>query len=412
MKTLDLNEAQNHYQAICDRGLNLDLTRGKPSASQLDLSNALLGLPGEQFVDDSGLDCRNYGGLDGLDSMKQLFADILGVAANNVTVGGNSSLTMMFEYLSWACLFGVPGGNGPWISEPGRKFLCVVPGYDRHFGITEHLGFELVSVDMGEGGPDMDRVEKLVAMDRSIKGIWCVPKYSNPTGTCYNDQTLQRLAGMQTAAPDFRIIWDNAYAEHHLTDNPPQLGNILEACEAAGHTNRVAEFSSTSKMTFPGAGIAAMASSEENTADYRSHLGVQSIGPDKINQLRHLRLIPDIGVLREHMKKHRAIVKPRFDMVNEVLDHELGDAGVARWTRPDGGYFISLDTAPGLAKRVIELAAQAGVALTSAGAPFPYGNDPDDCNIRIAPTFASLNDVRSATEALSACIILATAEQQ
>jgi DNA-binding transcriptional MocR family regulator len=399
-----------HYQSIKDSGLSLDLTRGKPSPEQLDLSNDLLTLPGLDYLDSSGVDSRNYGGLDGLPEMKKLFSDILEVEPGEVIVAGNSSLTLMASYLGWACLFGLPESDAPWSQENNRKFICPVPGYDRHFGITEHLGFELISVDMTDDGPDMDQVESIAASDASVKGIWCVPKYSNPTGACYSDETVYRLAVMKTAARDFRILWDNAYAEHHLTDSPPSLANILEQCRSAGNENRVLEFASTSKMTFPGAGVSALAAGSQNIAWCKKHIGAQSIGPDKINQLRHLQLIPDLIALRAHMEQHRQLVKPKFDRVIQVLEQQLGDSGIARWTNPKGGYFISLDVQSGSAERVIQLAAEAGVALTSAGAPFPYGNDPQDCNIRIAPTFASVEDVESATRALCACILLADSE--
>lgn len=406
------NNPALHYQSIKDSGLSLDLTRGKPSPEQLDLSNGLLTLPGLDYVDSSGVDSRNYGGLDGLPEMKKLFADILEVDPQEIIVGGNSSLTLMANCLSWACLFGFPESDAPWIQENNRKFICPVPGYDRHFGITEHLGFTLIGVDMTDDGPNMNQVESIVMSDSSVKGIWCVPKYSNPTGACYCDETVHRLAYMTTAAKDFRILWDNAYAEHHLTDNPPSLANILQECRSAGNENRVLEFASTSKMTFPGAGVSALAAGSQNIAWCKKHIGAQSIGPDKINQLRHLQLIPNVDALRIHMEQHRHLVKPKFDMVIQVLEQQLGDSGIAHWTNPKGGYFISLDVQPGSAKRVIQLAAEAGVALTSAGAPFPYGNDPQDCNIRIAPTFASLEEVESATRALCACILLANSERQ
>ena len=407
---INLSETKRQYQSICNANLSLDLTRGKPSSQQLDLSNALLNIEDRSAVDSLGTDTRNYGGLDGLAQMKQLFADILEVLPEQVIVGGNSSLSLMYDYLSRACLFGVPGGTEPWIQITDRKFICPVPGYDRHFGITEHLGFELVSVDMTDQGPDMDQVEDIVRKDPFVKGIWCVPKYSNPTGACYSDETVQRLASMTTAASDFRILWDNAYSEHHLTDTPPPLTNIMLACESSGNENRVIEFASTSKMTFPGAGVAAMAASAANIADSKKHIGVQSIGPDKVNQLRHLQLFPDIASVREHMKKHMALVKPKFDRVNTVLTNELDGLDIATWTRPHGGYFINLDTLPGMAKKVIQLAGNAGVALTKAGSPFPYGIDPQDRNIRIAPTFAELEEVESASLALSVCIKLAAAE--
>ena len=405
---LSSDDLNHRYQAILSANLSLDLTRGKPSLEQLSLSEKLLQLPGAIYQDESGQDCRNYGGIDGLPEMKKLFSEILAVQPENIIVGGSSSLTMMYEYLSRAVLFGAADSVAPWSECKDRKFICPVPGYDRHFGITEHLGFTLVSVNMLSDGPDMDQVEEMVAMDETIKGIWCVPKYSNPTGACYSDEVVIRLASMDTAAKDFKIIWDNAYAEHHLSDHPPELSNIYDACYVAGNLDRVIEFASTSKMTFPGAGVAAMAASERNLEDTRQHIAVQSIGPDKLNQLRHLQLFPDMVALRRHMKKHMAIVKPRFDIVHEVLELELRKYDVAQWTKPDGGYFISLDMINGSAKTVIELAAKAGVALTKAGAPFPYGEDPNDQNIRIAPTFASVEDVRAATEVLCVCILLSS----
>ena len=407
-----LRPDHDHFLARFDeikaRGLNLDLTRGKPSASQLDLSNNLLALPGEEYLD-NGVDTRNYGGIDGLPAMKALFAEILEVPASNVIVGGNSSLNMMFDTLSRACLFGVPDGHGPWSADGGRKFLCPVPGYDRHFRVTEHLGFELVAVPMTDHGPDMDRVEALTATDHDIKGIWCVPRFSNPTGCCYSEEVVRRLAAMP-AARDFRIIWDNAYAEHHLGDPPPPLANIYDLCAQAGNPNRVIEFASTSKISHPGSGVAAMAASDENVADTLRHLSVQTIGPDKVNQLRHLRLFGNIQGLRSHMLKHADLVRPRFEAVDGVLVRELGELGIADWTRPGGGYFISLDVPDGTAGRVISLAAEAGVKLTEAGAPFPYGRDPDDRNIRIAPTFPALEEVGLATEVLAACVKLAASE--
>lgn len=402
------NQIEKQYAEFKSLNLSLDITRGKPSASQLDLSNDLLSLPGEDYSA-NGTDARNYGGIDGLAAMKALFAEILQVDANNVIVGGNSSLTMMYDTLARACQFGVCGGEGPWNNQRKRKFLCPTPGYDRHFAITEHLGFELIAVDINDHGPDMHQVESLVAADQQIKGIWCVPKYSNPTGSCYSDEVVQRLASMP-AAPDFRILWDNAYAEHHLTAQQPALANILDHCVAAGNPNRVIEFASTSKISHPGSGVAAMAASEENITDTRDHLAIQTIGPDKVNQLRHLKLFGDLGGLRRHMKKHAALVKPKFDLVDSTLTRDLGSLGIAQWTRPLGGYFISLDIPDGFARRVVELAGEAGVKLTNAGAPFPYGKDPRDRNIRIAPTFPVLEEVGQATEILAACVKLALIE--
>jgi len=398
-------EYQQLYEQIRQKHLSLDITRGKPSSAQLDLANALLELPGKHFTVD-GTDTRNYGGIDGLPEMKALFAEILGVEASNVIVGGNSSLNMMYDTLARACQFGVPDGEKPWNQIENRKFLCPTPGYDRHFRVTEHLGFELIAVNLTDHGLDMDQIESLVSADHAIKGIWCVPKYSNPTGTCYDEDTVYRLAAMP-AAKDFRILWDNAYAEHHLTDNPPHLDNIMTHCIAAGNANRVIEFASTSKISHPGSGVGALAASEDNIQDAKGHLGVQTIGPDKVNQLRHLLLFSDLQGLRTHMQKHAALVKPKFDLVDEVLTRELGGLGIAEWTRPQGGYFVSLDIPDGLAKQVIGLAADAGVKLTGAGAPFPYGKDPRDRNIRIAPTFPVLQEVGQATEVLATCIKLA-----
>ena len=402
------SEVKDKYNNFKEMGLSLDITRGKPSPTQLDLANNLLDLPLDSYLAD-GVDSRNYGGMDGLPEMKKLFAEILELDPENVIVGGNSSLTMMYETLTRACQFGVPGGTEPWNNIKNRKFLCPTPGYDRHFLITEHLGFELIPIGITSEGPDMDQVEALVAADSTIKGIWCVPKYSNPSGDSCSERTVKRLAEMK-APPDFRIMWDNAYAEHHLDDTPPVLANIMSYCIAAGNENRVIEFASTSKISHPGSGVAAMAASSENISDTKRHLSVQTIGPDKVNQLRHLKLFGNLNGLREHMKKHAALIKPKFDLVDRILKQDLGDLGIASWTSPKGGYFISLDIPNGTAKRVVELANDAGVKLTSAGAPFPYGKDPDDRNIRIAPTFPSIEDLQQATEVLTVCVQLAAIE--
>jgi len=402
------SEIKDKYNNFKEMGLSLDITRGKPSAKQLDLANDLLNQPLDNYLV-GGVDSRNYGGIDGLPKMKQLFAEILEMAAENVIVGGNSSLTMMYETLARACQFGVPGGQQPWNNIKGRKFLCPTPGYDRHFLITEHLGFELIPVDITSEGPDMDQVEVLAAADNTIKGIWCVPKYSNPTGDSCSEETVRRLAEMK-ATPDFRIMWDNAYAEHHLDDSPSALANIMSFCIAAGNENRVIEFASTSKISHPGSGVAAMAASSENISDAKRHMSVQTIGPDKVNQLRHLQLFGNLNGLRAHMRQHAILIKPKFDLVLNILQRDLGNLGIASWTSPRGGYFISLDVPNGTAKRVVELANNAGVKLTSAGAPFPYGKDPDDRNIRIAPTFPSIEDLQQATEVLTVCVQLAAIE--
>jgi len=400
----------NSYESIKKLALSLDLTRGKPSAAQLDLSNDILSISAENCIDSEGTDARNYGGLDGLPTMKKLFAEILDVGPENIIVGGNSSLTMMYETLSRACQFGVVDGDGPWNNITGRKFLCPTPGYDRHFLITEHLGFELIPVDMNESGPDLDQVEALVSEDAAIKGIWCVPKYSNPTGVCYSPETVQRLARMNCAASDFRIMWDNAYAVHHFSGELAELENISKCAEAADNPNRVIQFASTSKITHPGSGVAAMAGSAANMADARKHIGVQSIGPDKVNQLRHLQLFGNLSELATHMAKHAELVKPKFDLVLDIFERELGARNIAQWSKPKGGYFINLDVPDGYAKKIVQLAAEAGVKLTTPGAPFPYGKDPKDCNIRIAPTFPSLDELEQAIDTLVVCIKLAVTE--
>jgi len=401
---------QERYNKLLNLSLELDMTRGKPSPEQLNLSNQILSLPGENYQYQCGNDIRNYGGLDGLPAMKSLFAAMLEVDLNNIIVGGNSSLTMMYDTLQRACQFGVPGSSGPWNETKNRKFLCPSPGYDRHFLITEHLGFELITVDITATGPNMDQVEWLVKNDATIKGIWCVPKYSNPTGCCYGKETVKRLAIMPTAAQDFRIMWDNAYAEHHFSDYRPALANIADYCTQAGNSDRVIQFTSTSKISLPGAGIAAMASSETNISDTRKHISIQSIGPDKVNQLRHLQLFKNLAGLRRHMTEHAKLIKPKFDLVGEIFDREFNDLDIASWTIPLGGYFISMDVKDGKAKRVVELTRQAGVKLTAAGANFPYGKDPRDRNIRIAPTFLQTDELRQAIEVLAICVKLATSE--
>ncbi len=404
-------ELQEKYEQACQAGLQLDMTRGKPAPEQLDLADALLSLPGSgQFSDDSGTDCRNYGGLDGLPAMKQLFAEVLGCNAEDVIVGGSSSLTMMHDAIARAVLFGVPGGDQPWGRQGTVRFLCPAPGYDRHFEITGHLGFELVNVDLTDDGPDMDRVEAL-ASDPAVKGIWCVPRYSNPTGITYSEEVARRLAHM-AAAPDFRIIWDNAYAEHHLSDVRQEVPDILSACRDAGHPDRALLFTSTSKMTHAGAGVSAMASSPANIADARRHLAVQTIGPDKLNQLRHLRFFKDLAGLRAHMTNIAKILKPKFDLVQEILERDLGGKGIATWSNPNGGYFVSVNTPDDCARTIIDLAEKAGVKLTPAGAPFAYGLDPNNRVIRLAPSFPPLEDVREAMNIFTLCVELAAIRQQ
>ena len=402
---------QIRFDKYCKEGLQLDMTRGKPGPEQLDLCDGLFGAVGPgDFKAANGQDCRNYGGLDGLFEVKELFAEFLGASPQEVMIGGNASLSLMHDTVVNALIHGVVDSLIAWSKLEKVKFLCPAPGYDRHFNICQHLGIEMVLIALNEDGPDMNEVERLVAEDEAIKGIWCVPKYSNPTGIIYSDKVVGRLANMSTKASDFRIFWDNAYAVHHLTDHRPVLKDILAACKDAGHANRVFMFGSTSKITFAGGGVSAMASSEENIAWMLKHRFMQTIGPDKLNQLRHIRYFKDVDGIHAHMKKHAAILKPKFDAVDQILKQELGTKGIAQWTRPLGGYFISLDTEDGCAKRVVELAGQAGVKLTAAGAPFPYRKDPRDRNIRIAPSLPSLPAIKKATEVLAVCIQLASVE--
>jgi DNA-binding transcriptional MocR family regulator len=400
-------ELEQQFKNFSAQNLNLDMTRGKPSPQQLDLANELLSLT--SYSDSAGTDCRNYGGLDGLPAMKSLFSEIIQTPVENIIVGGSSSLTLMFDTLVRACLFGVSPSASPWAGQD-FKFLCPSPGYDRHFTVSQTLGLESIQVGMNHDGPDMDQIEALVAEDASIKGIWCVPKYSNPTGISYSDEVVDRLAGMKTAANDFRIMWDNAYAEHHFMGELDSVREIISACNAAGNPDRAYVFASTSKMSFAGSGVAAFASSQNNVKYAKTMISAQSIGPDKINQLRHLALFPDLASLRVHMNKHAALLQPKFARVEQILSDELSNFDVAHWTRPRGGYFTSLDLLGASAKRTIELSAELGVKLTAAGAPFPYGIDPDDANIRIAPSFPNLDDIDTAMRVLCLCVKLASVE--
>lgn len=401
------------YRAWQAKHLSLDMTRGKPCAAQLDLSVGLLNcLAQADYRAADGLDCRNYGGLEGLPEARTLFAEFLEVHPREIIVGGNSSLALMHDTVVQAFLRGLPGSDTPWRALPTVKFLCPSPGYDRHFAICQHLGIEMVAVDMTPAGPDMDAVERLVAEDAAIKGVWCVPKYSNPTGVTFSDAVVERLARMPAKAPDFRVFWDNAYAVHHLTDSPARLKNLLVECQAAGNPDRVLIFGSTSKVSFPGAGIAMMAGSETNIRHLKAGLAIQTIGPDKLNQLRHVRFFRDMAGIEAQMRKHAAIIKPKFDAVAEIFERTLGGRGVAIWTQPSGGYFISVDTVDGCAKAVVAMAADAGVKLTSAGATFPRGKDPRDRNIRIAPTMPSLEEIRQAMELVAVCIERAGIEKQ
>ncbi len=400
------------YAAFQAQRLALDMSRGKPCPEQLDLSAGLLDCVGrDDYRAADGTDCRNYGVLEGLPEARRLFAEYLEVDPSEILVGGNSSLALMHDALVQALLRGVPGGERPWRDLPAVKFLCPSPGYDRHFAICQHLGIQMLTVDMCAEGPDMEQVEVLAASDPTIKGIWCVPKYSNPTGVTYSDSVVERLARMPAAAPDFRIFWDNAYAVHHLSDPPDRVKNLLAAAKQAGHPDRVLLFGSTSKVSFPGAGVAMVAGSANNIRYLTQGLSVQTIGPDKLNQLRHVRFFRDMAGIEAQMRKHARIIKPKFDMVNEVFDRELAGKQIAEWSRPRGGYFISVDTLDGCAARTVALAAAVGVTLTPAGATFPYGKDLRDRNIRLAPTSPSREEVRLAIERVAVCIQLAAIEK-
>ena len=388
------------FEEIKARGLNLDMSRGKPSAEQLNLSMGMMDVltSDTDLICQEGVDCRNYGVLDGITEAKQLLADMMEVPKQNIIIFGNSSLNVMYDQIARAMTHGVLGST-PWAKLDKVKFLCPVPGYDRHFAITEHFGIEMINVPMTATGPDMDIVEKLVAEDDAIKGIWCVPKYSNPQGITYSDETVRRFARLKPAAEDFRIYWDNAYGIHHLyEDKQDQLIEILEECEKAGNPNLAYKFSSTSKISFPGSGIAAIASSDENLAEIRKQMQVQTIGHDKVNQLRHARFFGDINGMVEHMRKHADILRPKFDAVLETLDRELGGLEIGSWIAPRGGYFISFDSMEGCAKAIVAKAKEAGLVMTGAGATFPYGKDPKDSNIRIAPSYPTLEDLKVAAE--------------
>lgn len=400
------NTLQDAYEAIASQQLQLDMSRGKPCTEQLDLSQPMLDIitSSSTIKTENGTDARNYGVLDGIPEAKAFFASILDVEPKQVIVGGNSSLTLMHDSIVQFLLHGVSEEATPWIKQDNVKFLCPSPGYDRHFTICEALGIEMIPVAMTPEGPDMEEVEKLVAADPQIKGIWCVPKYSNPDGFTYSDDVVDRLAGMQTAADDFRIFWDNAYIVHHLTEEPDELKNIMTAVVDAGNPDRVMEFTSTSKVTFPGSGVAALASSEKNITFYKKHLSVQSIGSDKLNQMRHVAFLKDKDTLSAHMKKHAEILAPKFQTVLTILEEKLGGKNIADWTNPKGGYFISLNTMEGCAKDVVELAKKAGVTLTGAGATYPYGKDPYDRNIRIAPTLPPTEELKKAIDVLCLCV--------
>jgi DNA-binding transcriptional MocR family regulator len=407
---ISLNDARLRYEQMKRAADPLDLTRGKPSPEQLDLSNALTTILGaDDYRAADGTDCRNYGGLDGLPEARALFGAILQVAPERVMAADSSSLALMHETLSHAVLHGVPDGSRPW-HEQRSRFLCPSPGYDRHFSICEHLGIEMLPTAMTAEGPDMDAIERLAGADERIKGLWIVPKYGNPSGVTLSAAVVERLARMKTAAPDFRVMWDNAYAVHDLSETPEPLADAFGTSEAAGNPNRFWLYTSLSKVTFAGAGVSAMASSPGNLAWMRKHHANVTIGPDKLNQLRHVRFLKDADGVRAHMVKHAAILRPKFDLVHRVLERELGHTDLATWTKPNGGYFVSLDTQPGRASRVVALAADAGVKLTPAGSAFPYKKDPLDRNIRIAPSFPSLPELGRAIEVLAISIRCAAGE--
>lgn len=401
-----------NYAALQAKKLALDLTRGKPSAEQLDLSNALLELPGSgDFRDAEGTDTRNYGGQHGLPGLRAIFGDLLGIPVPNLIAGNNASLELMHDTVVFSMLHGAMDSPRPWVAEPVVKFLCPAPGYDRHFAITESLGIEMISVPMRDDGPDVDLVEELVAADPAIKGMWCVPLFANPTGAVYSWEVVRRLVQMQTAATDFRLYWDNAYLVHTLTQDFPRQIDVLGLAAAAGHPNRPYVFASTSKITFAGSGVSFFGGSLGNIAWYLQHAGKKTIGPDKVNQLRHLRFLRDADGVRQHMLRHQALLAPKFELVLDILDKRLAESKTATWTAPKGGYFISLDVLPGTARRTVALAKDAGIAVTQAGASFPYGKDPDDTNIRIAPSLPSLPDLADAIDGLVDCALLAATEK-
>lgn len=407
-----LSELKAQYEKIRAKGLKLDMSRGKPEASQLSISEELLTVisgNGDCFAE-NGFDCRNYGVLDGIPEAKRLFAEILDVSPENIMIGGASSLNLMYDEIARAMLFGVVGGDKPWGAQGKIKFLCPVPGYDRHFAICELMGIEMINIPMTANGPDMDMVESYVENDESVKGIWCVPKYANPDGCVYSDETVRRFAALKPKAKDFRIFWDNAYIVHDLYDYVP-LANLFELSKEYGNENLPLIFTSTSKISYAGAGVSALAASEANLAKTKKSMGIQIIGYDKLNQLRHAKYFKNAENVKAHMKKHADILRPKFEAVLDAFERELAPLGIASWSKPLGGYFVSLDVECGCAKRVYELAKAAGVTLTAAGAPFPYGKDPQDKNLRIAPSYPPVSELNEAVAVLCLCVKIAAIEK-
>lgn len=407
------SQLTEQYQAILAKKLNLDLTRGKPSAEQLNLSDELDGLLKGNYIAADGTDTRNYGGIDGLPEAKQLGANIMGVEPANVLVGGSSSLTLMFQMMLTAHQFGLKDAASAWKNEGEVKFICPVPGYDRHYTVCDQLGIKMINVPMTSTGPDMDAVEALLKTDKSIKGMWCVPKYSNPTGVVYSDETVERIAKLgQIASANFRVFWDNAYSVHDLTPDAPQLASILDATRRNGTEDSVVQFASTSKITHAGSGVAFVAASAANLTGFKKFLNSCTIGPDKVNQIRHTRLLPNKEALMAHMGKHAALLNPRFDAVLTALSKAFDGTDLGAWEKPVGGYFVSFDTRKNCAKETVRLAAEAGVKLTPAGATYPYGKDPEDRNIRIAPSVPTVPEVVGAMEVFVTCVKLASVKQQ
>jgi len=411
LRSPEMAQVQESYEAFKGKGLKLDLTRGKPSPAQLDLSAELLSLPGSaDYAAEGAIDCRNYGGLQGLIEARRLFSGIMGAPLEQLVAANNSSLALMHDIVAYALLKGTCDSATRWPAQGAVAFLCPVPGYDRHFAICKEYGIRMIPVALADEGPDMDEVERLVASDASIKGMWSMPKYSNPTGTVYSNEAIERLAAMKTAAPDFRLFWDDAYCVHHLTSERIQIANVLELCERHGHANRPFVFASTSKITLPGAGLALFAASKDNVGWLLARLTPRTIGPDKINQLRHVRFLKNEAGILQLMDRHRALIAPKFQKVLDIFGERLGQVPGVTWTRPKGGYFIGLDVPRGCARRVVALAKEAGVELTPAGATHPNGIDPDDRTIRIAPTFPDLREVAQAAEGVAVCVLLAAAE--